>query len=153
MKKYVPGFETSYLFDTGSMLGIRESRRIIGDYVFTQEDVENLSRFDDVIVSNHGGVEIHSTKGTGTDIRELDPKDYYHVPYRSIIAKDFSNLFMAGRCFSATHAGLSAARNIAYCIALGEAAGAAGAYLSLHKKENVREIDIRWLQDVMKHAI
>ncbi len=117
MKKYVPGFETSYLFDTGSMLGIRESRRIIGDYVFTQEDVENLSRFDDVIVSNHGGVEIHSTKGTGTDIRELDPKDYYHVPYRSIIAKDFSNLFMAGRCFSATHAGLSASKEhcLLYC--------------------------------------
>jgi len=153
MKTYLPGFEDSYLFDTGSMLGIRESRRIIGDYIFTQEDVESLKKFDDVIVSNHGGVEIHSTKGTGTDIRELDPDEFYHVPYRSIIARDFSNLFMAGRCFSATHAGLSAARNIAYCIALGEAAGAAGAYLSKTGKDNVRDIDIQWLQEVMKNAI
>nr|WP_319474150.1 FAD-dependent oxidoreductase [uncultured Sphaerochaeta sp.] len=153
MKSYLPGFENAYLFDTGSMLGIRESRRIIGDYIFTQEDVESLRKFDDVIVSNHGGVEIHSTKGTGTDIRELDPDEFYHVPYRAIIARDFSNLFMAGRCFSATHAGLSAARNIAYCIALGEAAGAAGAYLSNNGKDNVRDIDIRWLQQVMKNAI
>jgi hypothetical protein len=153
MKTYLPGFEDSYLFDTGSLLGIRESRRIVGDYIFTQEDVQSLRKFDDVIVSNHGGVEIHSTDGTGTDIRELDPTEFYHVPYRSIIAKGFKNMLMAGRCFSATHAALSAARNIAYCIALGEAAGAAAAYLAKQGKTDVRDIDILWLQEVMKHAI
>jgi len=153
MKEHLSGFEDSYLLDTGSLLGIRESRRIIGDYLFTQEDVEGLRKFDDVIVSNHGGVEIHATNGTGTDIRKLDPSEFYHVPYRSIIAKGFKNMFMAGRCFSATHAALSAARNIAYCIALGEAAGAAAALLAKQGKSDVRDIDIAWLQEVMKRAI
>ena len=155
MKSHLPGFEDSYILDTGSLLGIRESRRIIGDYIFTQQDVESLRKFDDVIVSNHGGVEIHhtNTEGRGTDIRELDPSEFYHVPYRSIIAKGFKNLFMAGRCFSANHAALSAARNIAYCIALGEASGAAAAYLAKNGKDDVRDIDIAWLQEVMKNAI
>jgi len=134
-------------------LGIRESRRIIGDYVFTEDDVESLRRFEDAIVSNHGGIEIHSTNGNGTDIRELGPKAFYQVPYRSIIAKGFLNLLMAGRCFSANHAGLSAARNIAYCIALGEAAGAAAAYLCKKNKTDVRQIDIAWLQHVMHKAL
>jgi hypothetical protein len=153
MKKYLPGFEDSYIMDTGSLLGIRESRRIIGDYVFTEDDVESLRRFEDAIVSNHGGIEIHSTNGNGTDIRELGPKAFYQVPYRSIIAKGFLNLLMAGRCFSANHAGLSAARNIAYCIALGEAAGAAAAYLCKKNKTDVRQIDIAWLQHVMHKAL
>lgn len=146
MKKFLPGFENSFVVDTGSLLGIRESRRIIGDYIFTENDVESLARFDDAVVSNHGGVEIHSEKGPGTEIRELGPKDFYHVPYRCIIAKDFDNLFMAGRCFSANHAGLSAARNIAYCIALGQASGTASVQLLHDGKKDVRSIDMKKLQ-------
>jgi hypothetical protein len=146
MKNFIPGFEKSFIMDTGSLLGIRESRRITGDYIFTQEDVESLRKFDDAIVSNHGGVEIHATDGKETLIRELRRDDHYQVPYRSIIARDFDNLFMAGRCFSASHPALSAARNISYCMALGQAAGSAGAQLIHSGKKNVREIDIRTLQ-------
>jgi hypothetical protein len=147
MKAFVPGFEKSFLMDSGSLLGIRESRRITGDYIFTEDDVNSRRRFEDAVVSNFGGVEIHSADGKTTDIKELGKSDFYNVPYRSIIAKDFSNLFMAGRCFSADHPALSAARNIAYCMALGQAAGNASAQLVLNGKSNVREIDIKLLQN------
>ena len=146
MKAFIPGFEEAFVMDTGSMLGIRESRRITGDYIFTDKDVNGLARFEDAVVSNFGGIEIHSTTGQGTNIQELAGGDYYQVPYRSIIARDFDNLFMAGRCFSANHAALSAARNIAYCMALGQAAGSAAAQLIREKKKNVREIEIESLQ-------
>jgi hypothetical protein len=153
MKEYLPGFEKSFIMDTGSLLGIRESRRITGDYVFTDKDVNSQARFDDAIVSNHGGIEIHGINGKGTDIRELAKEAYYNVPYRSIISKDFDNLYMAGRCFSANHPALSAARNIAYCMALGQAAGSAAAQLAQAKKDNVRSVDIKKLQTVLKDII
>lgn len=146
MKAFIPGFEKSFIMDSGSMLGIRESRRITGDYIFTEKDVESLKKFDDAVVSNSGGIEIHSTKGEGTEIHELGRDDYYNVPYRSIIARDLDNLFMAGRCFSANHPALSAARNITYCMALGQAAGTAGAQLVRRDKEQARDIDIKALQ-------
>ncbi|GHV56222.1 hypothetical protein AGMMS49579_20540 [Spirochaetia bacterium] len=153
MRAFVPGFEKSFLMDTGSMLGIRESRRITGDYIFTDDDVNNLRKFDDAIVSNFGGIEIHSADGKSTRHDELGSGNYYHVPYRSIIAKDFDNLYIAGRCFSANHAALSASRNIAYCMALGQAAGTAGAQLIKAGKQNVRDIDIRALQQKLASII
>jgi hypothetical protein len=153
MKAFIPGFEKAFIMDTAGMLGIRESRRITGDYVFTDEDVNALRKFDDAVVSNFGGVEIHGTDGKGTNIVELGKDDFYHVPYRSIIAKDFDNLFIAGRCFSANHAALSAARNIAYCMALGQAAGSAASQLTRAGRKNIREIDIKGLQKELASII
>lgn len=146
-KAFIPGFEKAYLMDTASMPGIRESRRIRGDYVLTQEDVEKGHKFEDRITSNCGVVELHS--GKENSLKLGTSKGIYDIPYRCIIAADFDNLFMAGRCFSATHAALSAARNIGYCCALGQAAGAAAAVLSREGKENVREIDVNEVRKVM----
>ena len=153
MKEFMPGFGKAFVFDTGAQLGIRESRRIDGEYVLTQEDVHGLARFDDAIVTNHGGIEIHSVKERGTVIKELGPGQFYHVPYRCIVARDFENLYMAGRCFSASHAALSAARNIAYCMALGQAAGTAAAQLCAAGKTDAREIDMPALQAALKPII
>jgi hypothetical protein len=152
MKTFVPGFEKSFIMDTGSLLGIRESRRITGDYIFTDDDVNSLRRFDDGVVSNFGGVEIHSVDGKSTDIKELQG-GFYTVPYRSIIARDLDNLYITGRCFSANHAALSAARNIAYCMALGQAAGTAAAQLLRRNKNNIRDIDIKPLQKELESVI
>jgi hypothetical protein len=153
MKAFIPGFEKAFVMDTASMLGIRESRRITGDYVFTDEDVNALRKFDDAVVSNFGGVEIHGTDGKGTNIVELGKDNFYNVPYRSIIAKDLDNLFIAGRCFSANHAALSAARNIAYCMALGQAAGSAASQLTRSGRKSIREIDIKGLQKELTSII
>jgi hypothetical protein len=161
MKTFFPGFENSIIMDTGSLLGLRESRRVVGDYVFLEKDISAATRFDDAVVSNNGGIEIHSPTGFGLTAGQagsraagrLGKGEYYHVPYRSIIVRDFNNLFVAGRCFSADHPALSAARNIAYCIALGQAAGSAGAQLVKTGKTNVREIDIRALQEKLKDIL
>ena len=103
--------------------------------------------------SNHGGVEIHKGSRDGIEIRELGEHDFYDVPYRAIISCDFDNMYMAGRCFSAVHLALSAARNIAYCCALGEAAGAASAQLIKAGKENVRDIDMEQLKKRLEKNI
>jgi hypothetical protein len=147
MKTFFPGFENSIIMDTGSMLGIRESRRVVGDYVFCENDVSGATRYEDAVVSNNGGIEIHSSTGPGLRGSRLDADEYYHIPYRSIIARDFDNLFVAGRCFSASHPALSAARSIGCCIALGQAAGSAGTQLANNQKTNVRDIDIRALRE------
>ena len=152
-KRFIPGFENAFLMDTASLLGIRESRRIRGDYVLTQEDVESFRKFDDAICSNGGGVELHSGKANSLVLHEQDGKGTYNIPYRAIIAKDYKNLLMAGRCFSASHAALSAARNISYCCALGQAAGAAAAQLSLDKKKDAREADVRKIYEICKDNI
>lgn len=146
VKAFVPGFENSFLMDTASVLGIRESRRIKGDYVLTQEDVESLRKFDDAICVNGGGVEIHKGTKDNLVLRELPVNSHYDIPYRAVISCDFDNLYMAGRCFSASHLALSAARNIAYCCALGESCGIAAALLIKEGKRNVREVDIAELQ-------
>jgi hypothetical protein len=153
MKTFFPGFENSIIMDTGSMLGIRESRRVVGDYVFCEKDISGATRYEDAVVSNDGGIEIHSPTGFGLRGSHLGKEEYYQVPYRSIIARDFNNLFVAGRCFSASHPALSAARNIAYCIALGQAAGSAGVQLARAGKTNAREIDIPSLREKLADII
>ncbi|MDR2376439.1 MAG: FAD-dependent oxidoreductase [Treponema sp.] len=153
MKTFLPGFENSIIMDTGSMLGIRESRRVVGDYVFSENDVSGDTRYGDAVVSNSGGIEIHSSTGSGLKGSHLGKDEYYHIPYRSIIVRDFDNLFVAGRCFSAAHPALSAARSIACCIALGEAAGSAGTQLAKNQKTNVRDIDIHALQEKLTNIL
>jgi hypothetical protein len=105
------------------------------------------------VVSNDGGIEIHSSAGFGLMGTHLGKDEYYHVPYRSITARDFDNLFIAGRCFSASHPALSAARNIAYCMALGQAAGSAGAQLVKNQKTNLRDINIQALREKLSDLL
>jgi hypothetical protein len=147
MKTFFPGFENSIIMDSGSQLGIRESRRVVGDYVFGESDISGATRYEDAVLSNDGGVEIHSSSGSGLRSSQLDGDEYYHIPYRSIVARDFDNLFIAGRCFSASHPALSAARGIACCIAMGEAAGSAAVQLVRNQRTNLRDIDLRALQE------
>ncbi|MDR0730634.1 MAG: FAD-dependent oxidoreductase [Treponema sp.] len=153
MKSFLPGFENSIIMDTGSILGIRESRRVVGDYVFCETDVSGATRYGDAVVSNSGSIEIHSSTGSGLKGTPLGKDEYYHIPYRSIIVRDFDNLFVAGRCFSASHPALSAARSIACCIALGQAAGFAGIQLIKNQKTNVRDIDIPALQEKLSNIL
>jgi hypothetical protein len=153
MKTFLPGFENAIIMDTGTTLGIRESRRVVGDYVFCENDISGAARCDDAVVSNSAGMEIHSSTGAGLRASRLGKDEFYHIPYRSIIARDFDNLFVAGRCFSASHPALSAARGIGCCMALGQAAGSAGAQLVKNQKSNVRDIDIHALREKLENIL
>ena len=127
LKRYLPGFEQSYTMDTAALMGVRESRRIVGEYMLGEEDVLGQARFDDVILRNTGGIEVHSPTGNELKIVHLKRGEWYDISYRTILVKGLNNLMVAGRCFSASHLAQSAARSIGFCMALGQAAGTAAA--------------------------
>ena len=124
LRDRVPGFENAYLLKTSEHIGVRESRRITGEYVLTEDDVLGGAKFEDAIACCAAPIEDHQA-GAGTRWAYVQGDGYYHIPYRSLVPKGLTNLIVAGRCLSATHAAQASARNSAQCMAMGEAAGIA----------------------------
>ncbi|MFY9234503.1 MAG: FAD-dependent oxidoreductase [Fimbriimonadaceae bacterium] len=125
MKRYIGGCQDAYVSVIAPLMGIRESRRVVGDYVLTGDDHAACRKFDDVVARNRYPVDIHLAKGL--DYRRFPPGEWHDIPYRSIVVKGFDNLWVAGRCLSADFVAQSAVRIQPVCRALGEAAGAAAA--------------------------
>lgn len=150
VKKYVPGFEDSYLIRSPDHVGVRETRRIVGDYVFSAEDVIEARKFDDAICRLAYPVDVHSGKGDGYTKDEgkggggpnnAPPGDWYEIPYRCLLPAGLDNVLVAGRCVSSTQAGHGAIRIMPACMAMGQAAGAAAAQ-SLDEGVKVRDVGI-----------
>jgi len=152
-RKYVPGMERCYLISTAALLGARESRRIVGRYVLTEQDLMRQCRWDDSICYGSFYIDIHNCTGPGMDEESWrPPKGFcYQIPYRCIVPREVDGLLVAGRCISVTHRALGSTRVMAQCAALGEAAGAAAA-LSLHAGCSPAELDIRCLQQHLRAA-
>ncbi|MFQ6131478.1 MAG: FAD-dependent oxidoreductase [Armatimonadota bacterium] len=127
LRKYAPGFENSYLLETGTQIGVRETRRIMGDYVLTKQDVLECRKFEDGICRARYVIDIHNPAGTGTVIMDLPPHEWYEIPYRCLLPKGMDNLLVAGRCIAADHAAHSSLRVMPIAAAIGEAAGTAAA--------------------------
>ncbi len=125
MKAYVAGFENAYISSIAPLMGIRESRRVVGSYILTEDDHQSCRKFDDVIARNCYPVDIHLK--TGTDYRKFPPGEWHDIPYGSLVVKGFDNLWVAGRCLSADFVAQSAVRIQPVCRAMGEAAGNAAA--------------------------
>lgn len=140
MKKNVEGFENAYLIETATQLGIRESRRIMGEYLLTKEHIFDYVKSPDDIAYCAYKIDIHSPSGQGTLIKDLDKNQYYGIPYRCLIPKNVSNLLIAGRSISSTHEAHSSLRIQPTCYAIGEAAGV-GAALCVKNNGNVRDVD------------
>ena len=121
-------------------IGVRESRRIKGAYILTEEDAKNGSRFDDVIAWRSGWLDIGFVRAYVMKIHQ--------VPYRSIVPEQVDGLLAAGRCISASHAGAAAGKSMGNCFATGHAAGIAAA-LSVKMKKMPRELDVRKIQDLL----
>lgn len=124
--EHMPGFAQAFLADTPPQLGVRETRRAVGDYVLTGDDVIGAARFDDGVAVGAWPQEFH-VRGKATEWVWLEPGACYQVPYRSLLAAGVDNLLLAGRCISATHEALASTRVIAPSMAQGEAAGVAAA--------------------------
>lgn len=122
---YVPGFENSYFTKMAPFLGIRETRRIVGKYIMTKEDVLNCGRFEDAIAVASYPLDLHHPEGGGCTLQWCG--DCYDIPYRSLVPLKVENLLVAGRSISTTHEAMSAIRVMAPCMAMGEAAGRAAA--------------------------
>lgn len=115
----------------GFLPGKRESRRYVGDYILTQNDIEAEGKFDDLVAYGGWSMDDHFPagfhhKGSHPTIYHAAPSPY-GIPYRSLYSKNIDNLFFAGRNISATHAAMSSTRVMGTCAMLGQAIGTAAA--------------------------
>jgi hypothetical protein len=127
LRRYVPGFERSYLVQSGTTIGVRETRRIRGDYYLTGEDVMAARKFEDVIARCSYPMDIHNPKGSGTLLQRLPPGEAYDIPLRCLLPAGIDGLLVAGRCISGTHEAHSSYRVMPVAMALGQAAGVCAA--------------------------
>jgi hypothetical protein len=144
IKDRTPGFEGSYIVDIAPQIGIRETRRIVGRYQLTEDEVLGCADFDDTIGVNGWPVESH-VAGTVEFRWQREPRGFNQLPFRIIVPPATANLYVAGRCASMTHGAQSAARVTGPCFAMGEAAGTA-AGMALGASVNGAGIDIAELQ-------
>ena len=122
----VPGYERASLASLSSQVGVRETRRVHGDYRLTGEDVLGARQFDDQVGLSGAPIEDHR-EGAGTAWHYLPDGRAVGIPYRTLLVRDAANVLVAGRCFSATHDAHAAVRSMAQCMAMGQAAGTAAA--------------------------
>lgn len=127
LQKFIPGFENSYLVETSSRLGVRESRRLVGKYKLTGDDVINCRSFDDSICKAYFSIDIHDPRGKFGAIGGELKKNYFEVPFSALCSAKYSNLTVCGRCISCDHIAHAAARIQGCCILTGQACGTAAA--------------------------
>jgi hypothetical protein len=123
----VPGFEDCYLLTTSPQVGIRESRRIVGEYVLTRDDVLDGRKFADGIARGAYPIDIHDPKGGPHYFHFIKDGDSYDIPYRCLVPKEVEGLLISGRAVSCDHDALGSVRNQATVAAIGHAAGTAAA--------------------------
>ncbi|WP_272009942.1 FAD-dependent oxidoreductase [Roseovarius sp. ZX-A-9] len=144
-RDHVPGYENAWLLDTGAQIGVRESRRITGDYVLTEQDVLGAARFDDAIGCCAWPVEEHGAD-RATRWVWMEDGTFYQIPWRCLLPRGREGLIVAGRCASATHVAQASLRVAGTCFAMGEAAGLGAAMAAADHGGLVRSIDVQHLQ-------
>ena len=144
-RQYVPGFEDAYVARSGVSIGVRETRRIEGEYWLTKTDVLEAHKFSDVIARGSYPVDIHNPKGKGTLIQQVPPGDAYDIPLRCLIPKKIDGLTVAGRCISGSFEAQASFRVMPICIATGQAAGVCAALATRWKMSphNVPPSDVQ----------
>lgn len=128
LRAYVPGYENCRCIASGTTTGVRESRRVIGEYVITAEELQEGKKFDGVIVHNAEFiVDIHNPSGAGQAEDKIVYCRPYDLPYGCFVPLGIENLYVAGRCISGTHRAHASYRVMSICMAMGEAVGIASA--------------------------
>jgi len=135
-----PAFENVQLGGTGPQVGVRETRRLKGEYILTEEDAMTASEFADAIAWRSGALDIGFVR--------WEKMMLHSVPYRALLPEKIDGLLAAGRCISATHVAASAGKSMGNCMATGHAAGLAAA-MSAKKGCTPRELDVKELQNAL----
>jgi hypothetical protein len=148
LRDRVPGYEHASLVALGTQIGVRETRRVYGDYRLTRDDVLSARRFDDDIGLCGAPIEDHRL-GAGTAWEYLPEGSAVGIPYRTLLVRDAGNVLVAGRCFSATHDAHASVRSMAQCMAMGHAAGSAAA-LAVAARVDPREVDAAVLRETLR---
>lgn len=142
-KQSVPGFENAYFIEAYPWIGVRESRRLIGQHVLSEDDLMTSRRFDDAIATGCWYLDLHPNKTTIGSANDFKPEKVqpnpYDIPYRALLPRQISNLLVAGRCHSATRGAHASTRVTATAMAMGEAAGVAAA-MSVADKQSPQEV-------------
>ncbi len=148
LRDKVPGYELSALANLSTQIGIRESRRIFGDYRLTRQDVLSASKFDDAIARCGAPIEEHHA-GQDTRWEYLPEGETYDIPYRCLLPQRVESLLVAGRCLSADHDAHASVRSMGQCMAMGQAAGLAAA-LAAQNKLTPREVPVSEIQNHLR---
>ena len=135
----VPGFANARIAATATQIGIRESRRIVGEYTLTADDILHARTFDDAVARSAYPIDIHNPSGSGTTTHRLPQGTSYEIPYRCLVPKSVDGLLVAGRCISTTHEALASTRLTPTVMTLGQAAGTAAA-LSIKSRVSLRDL-------------
>lgn len=146
----VPGYADAFLVGSAARIGVRESRRLVGAYVLTRNDVLSARQFDDAIAQCGAPIEDHAAGqttiwqyvGSGN---QTPTGRTYGVPYRCLVPQDIDGLLVAGRCLSATHDAHASVRSIGQCMAMGHAAGTAAAQ-AVAAGSPLRTVDVACLR-------
>jgi hypothetical protein len=159
VKEEIPGFAKAEILESAVMMGVRETRRILGDYVLGIEDCGSARRFRDTIMTAEAhmvpGVEIHSPdggEGAANDAYVAGlalPFNEFSVPYGCLLPRGLEGILVAGRCLSATHEADSWTRSQPGVIQFGQAAGTAAA-LAVRSNRPPRQVDIDALQRTLR---
>jgi FAD-dependent oxidoreductase family protein len=129
----MPPFARAFVSHAAPQVGVRESRRLIGRYQLTREDVLSGRRFEDAVARADWPIELWEEGRLGATYEYLEDGRSYDIPLRCLQARDIGNLFVAGRCLSASHEALGSARVIGTCLATGQAVGLAAARVAARR--------------------
>jgi hypothetical protein len=151
IRERTPGFEESYVVDIAPQIGIRETRRIVGSYSLTEEDILGCADFDDTIGVNGWPVEAHVAGDVEFRFADSASRGFNQLPYRMLVPQGVPNLLVAGRCASMTQRGQSSGRVTGPCFVMGQAAGTA-ADLALASDGDVAHVDVGFLQERLVSA-
>jgi hypothetical protein len=151
IKEATPGFDRAYIVEIAPQIGIRETRRIRGEYVLTEDDILGCRDFADTIGVQGWPVEAHIKGDVKFVFAPPDSRGFNEIPYRIIVPLQVDNLFVAGRCASMSHEGQSSARVSGPCFIMGQAAGTA-AHLALQANVVPRALDVLTLQRRLRAA-
>jgi hypothetical protein len=149
LRTRVPGFEQAYVVQSGVQIGVRETRRIHGDYQLTVDDILGARKFDDVIARGTYPVDIHSPTGKGTVLKHLPPGEAYDIPLRALLPRGVDGLLVAGRAICGTHEAHSSYRVMPVSMATGQGAGVCAA-LAAKRGVTPRDVDIREVQGELR---
>ncbi|MDM0091314.1 MULTISPECIES: FAD-dependent oxidoreductase [unclassified Variovorax] len=146
LRAEVPGFEQSAIVEIAPQVGLRETRRIEGEYALSGEDILSSAKFDDVIGLNGWPMEMHADGRIEWAFPRDEANTFNHLPWRMLVPRAIDNLLVAGRCAAMTHEGQSAARASGGCFVMGQAAGTAAASLGAGR---FAQVDVAALQKTL----
>ena len=145
LKENIEGFENARVLSTAMQIGIRESRKVIGEYTLTVEDLKSLARFEDAIATANYDIDIHNPEGAGTSHFYFNRDEWYEIPYRCLVPLGMKNLLVAGRCISAQ----ASFRIMPYCCEIGQAAGVAVS-VAQNRGTDLQSVDVEELREKLR---